>query len=75
MARQKRSTTIAIALAIENIVSAKANNHYVNIVLRNVSKAFDKVWEGLKYKIKNLDLSPFMYKILCDYITDRFARL
>lgn len=72
--RAKRSTTTAIAIATENIAAAKANKCYVDLVLRDVEKAFDKKWrEGLKYKIKNLELNPLLQKTLCRYVSDRYA--
>ena len=44
----------------------------VNVVLRDVKGAFDRVWsEGLKYRI--LSLTPNVEKILCNFITNRKA--
>lgn len=72
--KAKRSPTMAIALATEKIVGAKASNCYGDLVMRDVAKAFDKVWrEELKYKIKNLGLNPLLQRTLCDYIFDRYA--
>ena len=40
--------------------------------MRDVSKAFDKVWRnGLKYKIHKLNLPPIITKTLCNYIDNR----
>ena len=40
--------------------------------MRDVSKAFDKVWHnGLKYKIHKLNLPPIITKTLCNYIDNR----
>lgn len=50
--RKGKSTDSAIALAHETIAHHIANKDQVCIVLRAVSKAFDKVWlKGLQYKI------------------------
>ena len=50
--RKNRGTHTALAIFNESIASAKAQNQLTDIVLRDVSKAFDKVWHtGLKYKL------------------------
>ncbi|XP_042880256.1 uncharacterized protein LOC122258401 [Penaeus japonicus] len=66
--RQSRGTTTAIAIAYEETALALANKKKVNIVLRDVAKAFDKVWHpGLQHRLlqlgppsnnKTLKLSP-----------------
>ena len=49
----------------------------MNIICRDVQKAFDKVWtQGLKYKIINIpDLPLIFQKILCSYVTNRTAQI
>ena len=60
----------------EVIASSMANRFCTDVVLRDVAKAFDKVWHtGLKYKITTLQLHPCYTKILTDYITDRTAAI
>lgn len=50
--RRSRGTTIAIALAYEEISQALAINKQCNIILRDISKAFDKVWhDGLRSRL------------------------
>lgn len=72
--RKQRGTTTALALVTEKIARAKRQRHQVNLILRDVSKAFDKVWHlGLQYKILQLGLQPVYEQILCDYVTDRKA--
>ena len=72
--RTKRGTTTALALITEKIARTKRHRSQVNLILRDVSKAFDKVWHtGLQYKILQLGLPKLYEKILCDYITDRKA--
>ena len=45
-------------------------------MLRDVKKAFDKVWRrGLQYKILQLGLNPILERILCDYVMERRAFL
>lgn len=74
--RKNRSTSSAIALITEAIAQKTANREQVNIIQRDVSKAFDKIWHlGLKYKILQLGLPHPLEKILCDYITDRTAKI
>lgn len=70
--RKKRGTHTALALITENIALSKAKKHNINIVLRDISKAFDKVWHlGLKYKVLNTNIPSYMKRMLCDYLEDR----
>ena len=47
-----------------------------NLLLRDVSKAFDRVWHlGLKYKILHLGLPVPVEHLLCDFLEDRTARI
>ena len=72
--RLKRGTHTALATLHETISNDLANKHSIDIVLRDVSKAFDKVWHtGLKYKIHRLQLHPCLQRTLADFITDRTA--
>lgn len=71
-----RGTQTALALITEMIANKKAAGCQVNIVLRDVKKAFDKVWHhGLKYKILQLNLPSPLERVLCDYLDDRKARI
>lgn len=70
--RSKRGTHTALALITETLAIAKAKKQHTNIVLRDIKKAFDKVWHaGLKHKIVRTDLPIYMKRTLCDYLTDR----
>lgn len=70
--RKNRGTHNVIAMITEAIAIAKAKNERVNLVLRDIKKAFDKVWHiGLKYKILNTNMPTQMKQILCDYLTDK----
>ena len=65
-----------IAITTETLVIHQASGHRCNIVLRDVSKAFDKVWHlGLKYKVLHLRLSGPVECLLCDFLDDRTARV
>ena len=55
--RRGRGTTHAITIATETLVVHQASKYRCNVVLRDVSKAFDKVWHlGLKFKLLHLGL-------------------
>lgn len=70
--RRNRGTHTALAIITDTIARAKANKDQVNLILRDIKKAFDKVWHtGLKYKILKTTLPPYIKQILCDYLTDR----
>lgn len=74
--REGRGTQTAIALITELIAMGKIKGNQVNVVSRDISKAFDKVWHlGLQYKLINLGLPDLYTRILCDYITDRTAQI
>lgn len=74
--RQDRGTTHALALITESIAQYKAQKGQCHLVLRDITKAFDKVWHlGLKYKILHLNLPVVSEKLLCDFLDDRTARI
>lgn len=74
--RKNRGTDTAIAILYETIAIAKANNKKVNIVLRDISKAFDKVWHnGLLYKLLNSEIPPFITRIIASYLKDRTSQI
>ena len=51
-------------------------SHEVRSVFLDISKAFDKVWhEGLLYKIKSMGITGELYKLLENYLSDRFQRV
>ncbi len=53
-----------------------ANKNQVYIVLRDVAKAFDKVWiNGLKYNLLNLGLPSILQKLLCNFLDNRSAKI
>lgn len=46
------------------------------VVLRDVAKAFDKVWHnGLKYKLLRLKLPTILEKTLCNFLDNRKAKV
>lgn len=74
--RKNRGTETALAITTEVISHALAEKKQCYLVLRDVSKAFDKVWHnGLKYKIIKLQLPPIITKILCTFLDRRTATI
>lgn len=74
--RNNRGTTQALALITEQIANNKADGKQCHLTLRDISKAFDKVWHrGLQYKILNLNLPILLEKLLCNFLKDRSAKI
>ena len=76
--RKNRGTHTALATLTEFLAGSmrREDRLCVDVVLRDVAKAFDKVWHtGLKYKITTLHLHPCFTKTLADYLTDRTASI
>lgn len=68
-------TDTTLALAYENI-ARYGRIRTLTIAMRDVQGAFDKVWTtGLKTKIHRLELPTRMKWILCDFITERRAKI
>ena len=55
----------------------QASRKIINIVTRDVSKAFDKIWhEGLRYKIHTqYQLPPLTIKLLSTFLKQKTARI
>lgn len=74
--RQLRGTNHALAIISEEIATNKADSNQCHLILRDITKAFDKVWhQGLKFKILNIQLPTITEKILCDFLDDRTAKI
>ena len=74
--RKLRGTQQAIAKLYETVSLSQREGQGCNIICRDVAKAFDKVWhEGLKFKILQLELPEIYEKLLCNFITERKARI
>ncbi len=44
--------------------------------MRDVAKAFDKVWiNGLKYKLNHIGLPEVLLKTLCSFLDERSAKI
>ena len=73
---KNRGTDTATGLLYEQIATAKANRYKINIVLRDIGKAFDKVWhQGLIYKLMKNNIPKFLVRILNSYLENRTARI
>ncbi|KAF2348383.1 Reverse transcriptase domain [Trinorchestia longiramus] len=74
--RHERGTYTALATLHETLHIHLNQRHTINVILRHVSKAFDKVWHtGLKYKLSQLNLHPLFTKILTNFLSDRTAAI
>lgn len=74
--RTSKGTHTAITTTYETIANALAEKKQVYMVLRDVEKAFDKVWHnGLKYKILRLRLPDILEKTLCNFLDNRKAKI
>lgn len=74
--RQFRGTNTALAVFHQQLVINSARRMEIDVTLRDVTKAFDKVWHlGLKYKILQLGLHPSLTRTICDFLTDRQAQI
>lgn len=72
--RKNRGTATAIALAYETIATCQQNREQCNVVFRDVSKAFDRVWHrGLKYKLCQLEMPRSFTALLCNFLDGRKA--
>lgn len=73
---KKRSTQTAILLGIESVANGLQKSRKVRVVLRDISKAFDKIWHtGLKFKINKLPLSNAIKHWLFSFLDRRTAVL
>ncbi len=61
---------------MEIIARSKNKGQQPIIILRDVAKAFDKVWHmGLKFKLLRLNLPLHYEKLLCNYLDGRQAQI
>lgn len=74
--RKGHGTQAALGILHENISLYQQNKYNTNVVSRDISKAFDKVWhKGLKYKLIQTTLpSPFV-NLLCNFLDNRKVKI
>lgn len=74
--RKHRGTNTAITTIYETAANLTPNNKQCYMVLRDVSKAFDKVWiQGLQYKFSRLDIPDITKIILNNFLLYRKAQI
>lgn len=74
--RAYKGTHTAIATTYETIANALADKLQVYVILRDVAKAFDKVWHnGLKYKLLRLGMPTLLEKTLSNFLNNRTAKI
>lgn len=74
--RQQRGTDTALALLTEQVSYHKAQKHRVELILRDVGKAFDKVWhEGLSYKLLTIGTPGYLLRTIHNYLNNRKAKI
>ena len=74
--RKNTHTQLAIATLYESIALNQKNHHLANLVGRDISKAFDKVWYlGLKHKITELQLPNCFENELCSFLDGRTIKI
>ena len=74
--RPVRGTYTALGILHETIATARGNGKTVDLVFRDISKAFDNVWhKGLMCKIMQGRFPDCLTRILCSYLRDRTARV
>ena len=75
--RKRRSTTSLIANLYERIAREKAGPRratLVSLVMRDVTKCFDKVWHaGLLYKLLYTGIDPHLLRVLANFLHNRSA--
>ena len=71
-----RATQVALAKLYETIAVAQSQGHGCNVVSRDISKAFDKVWHnGLKFKFWEQNLPEILLKTVCSFLDNRKASI
>lgn len=74
--RRSRGTDTALTTLHEAVAHSIANKDQLYLVLRDVSKAFDKVWhDGLQFKITQLELPNTITILLNNFLRGRQAKI
>ena len=74
--RRRRGTQRALALIWERCASVYAQRQQCNLVLRDVERAFDRVWHfGLKHKLLRLGMPSRITRLLFSFLDGRSARV
>ena len=74
--RSGRGTNTALAVLYTEIAESQRFKDQCNVVLRDISKAFNKVWhQGLKFKLCHLNMPSIFTATLCNFLDGRSARI
>ena len=75
--RKGTGTNIAITKIYEKIAINQKRKGHCNLICRDISKAFDKIWlNGLRYKIMRQEELPLLImKMLSSFVSDRTAQI
>lgn len=72
--QDNRGTTSAIAITYQRIAFSQQDHQQCNVINRDISKAFDRVWHaGLKYKLCRLNMPRIFTASLCSFLDNRSA--
>lgn len=70
--RPRHSTTQQLTRFVEFIYEGKTKKLFTTAVFLDIAKAFDKVWtEALIYKLIQLNLPPYLVKLIDSYLHNR----
>lgn len=74
--RTQRGTHTVTAIAYKETAYIQQERGQCNVIMRDVSKAFDKVWHsGLKYKICHLGFHKLINATLSNFLDNRKAQI
>ena len=63
--KPSRGTNTALAILHETLAAARGSGQRVDLVFRDISREFDKVWhDGLKYKIRECNFLDCLTRLL-----------
>ena len=74
--RSQRGAQQAIAVTWEQVATALAANGNATLVLRDLEKAYDKVWHsGVKHRLLEIRTPDLLLRILCHFLDGRTAAI
>ena len=74
--RSHRGTDRAIAIAYETIANAEVRDGNCTIILRDIEKAFDKVWHsGLRHRMLEVQMPNLLIRCSSHFLESRTATI
>ena len=74
--RQGRGTGRALALLYERCSHAVAQRYSCNLLCRDISKGFDKIWhDGIRYRMLQLDVPAPLRRLLSSFLEGRTSSI